>query len=92
MVTAVGYSVLLRGFRLALSVEGLRPHTISCYVRDVERFAHHHQGQDPVVVTPTDVRAYIPHLQEQVAPKTAYEAQLALQRFFRFLLREGDHP
>jgi integrase/recombinase XerC/integrase/recombinase XerD len=29
-------------------------------------------------------------LQERVAPKTVYEAQLALRRFFRFLLREGE--
>ena len=89
MVTAVGYSVLLRGFRLALSVKGLKPHTIRCYVRDVERVAHHH-GQDPLSVTSADVRAYILQLQQRVAPKTVYEAQLALRRFFRFLVEEGE--
>jgi hypothetical protein len=39
MQTAGGFSALLRGFRLALTVEGLRPHTIHTYLRDVERFA-----------------------------------------------------
>lgn len=33
MDTAVGYSVLVRGFQLALSVEGLRPHTADNQVR-----------------------------------------------------------
>ena len=37
MDTAVGSSVLVRAFRLALSVEGLKPKTISDYVREVER-------------------------------------------------------
>ena len=37
MNTAVGSSVLVRAFRLALSVEGLKPKTISDYVREVER-------------------------------------------------------
>ena len=90
MQTAVGYSVLIRGFRLALSVEGLRPHTINCYVRDVERFAAHCEGKDPGSVTSGDIRAYVLELQARVAPKTVYEAQLALRRFFRFLHREGD--
>ena len=60
MVTAVGYSVLIRGFRLALSVEGLKPHTIRSYVRDVERFARHH-GQDPLSVTSSDIRSSFTH-------------------------------
>ena len=34
MDTAVGSSVLVRAFRLALSVEGLKPKTISDYVRE----------------------------------------------------------
>jgi len=42
MYRAVGSSVLVRGFRLALSVEGLRPHTVDNYVRDVERLAQGH--------------------------------------------------
>ena len=90
MFTAVGYQVLIRGFRLALSVEGLRPHTIDNYVRDVERFAASHEGVDPQAVSSTHVRAYVLDLKVRLAPKTVYEAQLALRRFFRFLVREGD--
>ena len=56
MHTAVGYPVLIRGFRLALSVEGLRPHTVDNYVRDVQRFAEYHK--DPLSASPSDVRAF----------------------------------
>ena len=90
MFTAVGYQVLIRGFRLALSVEGLRPHTISNYVREAERFAAAHEGQEPQSVTPADIRAHVLDLRARCAPKTVYESQLGLRRFFRFLVREGD--
>ena len=90
MVTAVGYPVLIRGFRLALSVEGLRPKTIAKYVRDVERFAAQAGVASPEEVTPSDIRAYILDLQGRRAAKTVYEAQLGLRRFFRFLVREGE--
>ena len=53
MDRAVGYSVLLRGFRLALSVVGLKPHTVTCYVRDAERLPSKH----PDVRSVTAVRA-----------------------------------
>ena len=39
MDTAVGSSVLVRAFRLALSVEGLKPKTISDYVRSLVKLA-----------------------------------------------------
>ena len=87
MDTAFGYSVLVRGFRLALSVEGLKPHTINCYVRDVERFAAYQEASDPLSITATDIRAY---RQGRRSAKTVYEAQLGLRRFFRFLVREGE--
>ena len=35
--TAVDYVIYLDSFALSLKVEGLRPHTISCYLRDVRR-------------------------------------------------------
>lgn len=88
MFTAIGSSVLIRGFRLALSVEGLKPHTVDNYVRDVERFAQRYP--DLFQVAAADVRAYILTLQERRAPKTVYETQLGLRRFYRFLVREGD--
>jgi len=90
MHTAGGFSALLRGFRLALTVEGLRPHTIHSYVRDVERFTEWVDGRNPRSISPTDIRAYIATLQDGHAPKTVREAQLALRRFFRFLVREGE--
>ena len=45
MQTAVGFPVLIRAFRLAQVVEGLRPHAISNYTLEVERFATHFSGR-----------------------------------------------
>ena len=90
MHTAGGFPVLIRAFRLTLSVEGLRPHTIHNYTKDVGRFASYFQHRRPKSITTSDLRTYISSLQENYAPKTVYEAQLALRRFFRFLLREEE--
>jgi integrase/recombinase XerC len=90
MYTAGGFSALLRGFCLALTVEGLRPHTIHSYVRDVERFTEWADGRSPRSISPNDIRGYIVTLQNDRAPKTVREAQLALRRFFRFVVREGE--
>ena len=90
MQTAVGFPVLIRAFRLAQVVEGLRPHTISNYTRDVERFGTHFSGRKPKSISTADIRTYVAAFQQDHAPKTVYEAQLALRRFFRFLLREGE--
>ena len=38
---AVDYVIYLDSFALSLKVEGLRPHTISCYVRDARRLGAH---------------------------------------------------
>ena len=83
MQTAVGFPVLIRAFRLTLTVEGLRPHTIHNYTKAVERFATHFQHCKPKSITTSDLRTYIATLQEIYAPKTVYEAQLALRKFFR---------
>jgi site-specific recombinase XerD len=80
MVTAVGYPVLVRAFRLALTVDGLKPHTIHGYVRVVERFAAHVGGRDPDSITSADIRDFIATLQERLAAKTVNEAQLSLRR------------
>ena len=90
MLTAVGFPVLNRAFRLALTVEGLQPHTISNYTRDVERFTAHFKGRKPKSISASDIRSYIATFQESHAPKTVYEAQLGLRRFFRFLMKEGE--
>ncbi len=90
MHTAVGFPVLIRSFRLALTVEGLRPHTIDNYIRDVERFTTHFQGRKPNSISASDVRDYIAALHPDRAPKTVHEAQLAFRRFFRYLFREGE--
>jgi site-specific recombinase XerD len=90
METAGGFSGLLRGFRLALSVEGLRTSTVEHYVRDAQRFAAHVDHRSPRSITTADLRAYLVGFQADHAPKTIREAQLALRRFFRFLLQEGE--
>ena len=90
MHTATGLPALLRGYHLALSVEGLRPRTVANYLRDAERLVAYIDRSDPASVTQADVRAYLGHLQDGRSPKTVREAQLALRRFFRFLLQEGE--
>ena len=92
MDTAVGSSVLVRAFRLALSVEGLKPKTISDYVREVERLGTFLGGRSFETVTGTDVREHIVNLGEHLSAKTVREAQMALRRFFQFLLQEGEIP
>ena len=76
MHTAVGFPVLIRSFRLALTVEGLRPHTIDNYIRDVERFTTHFQGRKPNSISASDVRDYIAALHPDRAPKTVHDASL----------------
>lgn len=90
MDTAGGLSGTVRGFRLALTVQGLRPSTIHHYVRDVQRLARHFDGRAAISITSTDIRSYVLELQTHHAPKTVREAQLALRRFFRFLLQEEE--
>jgi len=90
MHTAGGFAALQRGFRLALTVEGLRPSTIAHYVRDVQRFTAHVGDRSPRLVTAADVRAFLAHFQDGHSPKTVREAQLALRRFFRFVVHEGE--
>ena len=90
MQTAVGFPVLIRAFRLALTVEGLRPHTVYNYTRDAERLATYFESRTPKSISASDIRAYVVTLQERFAPKTVHEAQLAFRRFFRYLFREGE--
>jgi len=90
MQTAAGFPVLIRAFRLALVVEGLRPHTVYNYTRNAERLATYFQDRVPKSISASDIRTYVATLQERFAPKTIHEAQLALRRFFRYLVREGE--
>ena len=90
MVTAHGFSALVRGYRLSLSVRGLRPSTVESYVRDVERFTSTLNGQGPKGITAADLREYFITYQHGRAPKTVRECQLALRSFFRFLVAEGE--
>ena len=78
MPTAVGFPVLIRAFRLALTVEGLQPHTVSNHVRDVERFTTHFSVRRPKSISASDIRTYIAGFQDNHAPKTVYEAQLGI--------------
>ena len=90
MQTAVGFPVLISAFRLSLTVEGLRPHTVHNYTREAERLAAYFQGRKPRSISASDIRTYVGTLQERFAPKTIYESQLGLRRFFRFLVREQE--
>ncbi len=90
MDTAGGLSGLVRSFQLALIVEGLRPSTVRHYVSDARRFVAHSNNQSPRKVTAGDIREFILEYQETHAPKTMREMQLALRKFFRFLVAEDE--
>lgn len=90
MDTAVGNSGLIRAFKLALSVEGLKPKTVSDYVREAERLAKFLDGRPIESVTGTDVREHVIALESRLSAKTVRESQMALRRFFRFLVQEGE--
>jgi hypothetical protein len=88
--TGTTWSALIRGFKLALIVEGLRPHTIHNYTLAVERFANG-LPKAPNKITHSDIREYTLHSQaDGYVAKTIYEAQLGVRKFFRFLLAEGE--
>ena len=90
MDTAVGCSGFVRAFKLALSVEGLKPKTISDYVREAERLGKFINGRSVQTITGTDVREHIVALEDRLSAKTVRESQMALRRFFRFLVQEGE--
>lgn len=90
MDTAGSFAVLQRSFTLYLQVQGLRPSTISHYTRDVRRLADFFDGQTPDSLDASDLRTFLASLQSRYAPKTVRETQLAIRKFFRFLLSEGE--
>ena len=90
MVTADVWSDQIRAFRLSLSVQGLRHHTVRNYVGPVERFAREAGDTTASQVGSAHVRDHTAALQRRNSPKTVHEAQRALRRFFRFLLEEGE--
>jgi len=87
--SATGFPALLRAFRLALLAEGRSPKTIANYLRDVEAFFRRHP-LPPRAISPGLIRSHLAQLQEGRSPKTVREAQIALRRFFRFLVQEGE--
>ena len=88
--TAVDYVIYLDSFALSLKVEGLRPHTISCYLRDVRRLGECSGWVTPASLTAKYVRNYIEWLSGRVAAPTVTSAQLGIRRFFRFLIDDGE--
>ena len=90
MFRADGYSELFHGFQLTLEVSGLRPSTIKHYTTDARKFLEHYSGGPPSEVTPMHIRQYLALLKKKVSSKTVYEVQLALRKFFRFLVEEGE--
>lgn len=90
MYRATGYPELIRAFRLYLTVEGLRPRTVQNYIRDVECFIGHLNDTKPRSINSSHLRTHVLSLQARCAAKTVNEAQLALRRFFRFLVAEGE--
>ncbi len=88
--SAVGWSENLDAFSLALKVEGLKPHTISCYVRDVQRLGESVDWIPPAKVTARHVRTHIEALRKLVSAKTVHESQLGIRRFFKYLVSERE--
>jgi hypothetical protein len=70
MDTAGDYTVLVRAFRLALTIEGLRPSTIRHYVQGAERFAADAADCVPDDVPPDRFRGFVLALQARCSPRT----------------------
>lgn len=90
MNTAGGFSTYLRGFELSLRVGGARPSTVSHYYRDVRRFGQAMTDRSPESITSAQITEYLAEFQSTHSSKTTREAQLAIRRFFRWLLQEGE--
>jgi len=87
---ADSYSELFRGFQLALEVTGLRPSAIKHYTTDGRKFLEYYPDVSPPEITSIHIRQYLAQLKKKVSAKTVYEVQLALRKFFRFLVEEGE--
>jgi len=87
---ADGYSELIQSFQLSLQVAGLKPQTIKRYTSDTKKFLGHFSPIPPDDISPNNVRQYLDSLRVRVSPKTIYEVQLALRKFFRFMSEEGE--
>jgi len=80
---------LTEDFGRALNLEGLRPSTIRHYVRDARRLCLYLRGRGLEEVTPALLREYLWNFRDGRKDKTLREAQIALRRFFRWLVSEG---
>ena len=90
MFRADSYSELFHGFKLALEVSGLRPSAIKHYTTDGRKFLEYYPDVAPPEITSIHIRQYLAQLKKKVSAKTVYEVQLALPKFFRFLVDEGE--
>jgi len=81
---------LTEDFGRALILEGLRPSTIYHYVRDARRFCLYLGDRDLTKTTPALLREYLIQFRTGRKDKTLREAQIALRRFFRWLVEEGE--
>ena len=90
MFKGTGYSGVLYGFRLSLEVAGLRPTTIKNYVTDTRKFLEYYFPMPPHGIQTIHIREYLSFSKTRVSSKTVYEIQLALRKFFRFLLEDGE--
>jgi len=87
---ADGYTELIQSFKLSLQVAGLKAQTIKHYTSDTKKFLEHFSPIPPDDISPNHVRQYLDSLRVRVSPKTIYEVQLALRKFFRFMSEEGE--
>jgi integrase/recombinase XerD len=81
---------LFESFELSLKADGLRPHTIACYVRDIRKFWEFAQPADPKSVTSDQIRKFVTSLKGKLSPKSVHAAQISVRRFFKFLIAEGE--
>ena len=89
MFKADGYPELIQSFKLSLQVDDLKAQTIKHYTSDTKKFLEHISAIPPDDISPNHVRQYLDSLRARVSPKTIYEVQLALRKFFRFMSEEG---
>jgi len=87
---ADGYTELVQSFKLSLQVAGLKAQTIKHYTSDTKKFLEHISAIPPDDISPNHLRQYLDSLRIRVSPKTVYEVQLALRKFFRFMSEERE--
>jgi site-specific recombinase XerD len=84
----------ITAFESDLAARNRSPQTVTTYLLAVNQFLTwlEESGRSMVAaqITPNDVRSWLGHLHERVAPATVAQRFRSLQQFLKFVVEEGD--